>query len=142
MRFSPPASIAGSVFARVKSDAQGSAIRALLGAGAASVIPADMLSGGITDLPARPLLALAILPARTDGARDLHAYRWWVYDDPHQGTVRIDRILAVLPRAYDLEYTAPLSAPASGVQLGGASESRVDSILNLRWRFYDLIILA
>jgi hypothetical protein len=141
MRFSDPAALAGALVARLTTDAQGAAVRALLGAGAASIIPVDQVDAGTAALPARPLLALATLPSRTDGARDLHVYRWWIYDDPGQGTARIGQILAALPGAYDPEYV-PLPPGVGGIQFGGAGEARVDTALNLRFRWFDLTILA
>jgi len=141
MRFTDPAAIAGAVFARLTTAAEGVAVRGLLGAGAASVIPVDRLEAGADDLPTRPLVALATLPARTDGGRDLHTFRWWVYDDPQQGTARIGLVLAALPGAYDPER-APLPAGVGGIQFGGASEARVDTALNLRFRFFDLVVIA
>lgn len=141
MRFSNPAAIAQAVVNRIATDAEGEAVRDLLSAGAAGVITVDQLEAGADDLPERPIVALATLPARTDGGRDLHTFRWWVYDDPDQNTARIDLILAQLPRAYDPERV-PLPPGIGGVQFGGASEARPDSALGLRFRFFDLTVIA
>lgn len=141
MRFSNPATIAAAAFDRVKSDAAGVPARALLGQGAASVIPADSLLLGTAALPARPLLAYRPGPVPHVGGLDQHGGAWWIYDDPGRGTGGIDAIAAALVAAYDIDRGAPpLPSPCGGVRVGALSEPRTDAALGLLCRRLDIII--
>lgn len=140
MRYSAPNQIAAATFARLKTDPAGAALRALLGAGAASVITADALKVGAELLPARPLVALRVGPVPTLGHVDGHAYSLWIYDDPDQGTARIDQIAAAVPLAFDTDRGAP--PLAGGVRLGALAEPRHDPALGLEARRYDLTVYA
>jgi hypothetical protein len=124
MRFSDPSIIAALAFNRIKSDAAGASVRAMLGEEGASVIPADHLGRG--DLPARPLLAYRPGPVPTVAG---------------QGTYRIGQIAAALALAYDLDRGAPvLPSPAGAARVGSLSEPRDDAALGLRFRRLDLTI--
>jgi hypothetical protein len=139
MRFSDPSIIAALAFNRVKSDAAGASVRAMLGEEGASVIPADHLGRG--DLPARPLLAYRPGPVPTVAGVDVHNGGWLIYDDPGQGTYRIGQIAAALALAYDLDRGAPpLPSPAGVARVGSLSEPREDAALGLRFRRLDLTI--
>ncbi|HMQ30012.1 MAG TPA: hypothetical protein PKD53_04755 [Chloroflexaceae bacterium] len=141
MRFSSPATIHQLAFQRLKSEPAGSALRALLGAAGASVIPATEL--GKAALPPRPFVAYR--PGATTNVLgiDQHQAAWWVYDDPAQGTWRIDQVVAALAPAYLLERgAAPLPSPAGPVRLVAADEPREDLALGLRCRRVTLAIDA
>lgn len=140
MRFSNPATIGGHVFNRLKVDDAGASTRALLGAGADSVIAADVLVMGTARLPARPLVAYRPGPVVTVGGLDQHGASWWIYDEPARGTAGLDLVAAQLVTAYDTDRGAPpLPSPCGAVRVGTLSEPRIDSALGLIARRFDLI---
>lgn len=94
-----PAVIKAACFAILETDSAGSAVRAALGSGAASVVAKDELSSGT--LPACPFVALQWGPEggpRT-GVRSFFP-TWWVYDDVGRGFYRINAILPLIEAAY------------------------------------------
>ena len=98
------AALNAATFARLKGEAAGADVRALLGAGAASVIPARALRGA---LPARPLIAWrqgAVTGQGDDWRRVVGA--WWAYDDPAQDYYRINSIVAAIEAAHPLDWLA------------------------------------
>lgn len=133
MRFSDPTIVNHAVFARLASEAAGAAARALLGAGAASVLTSDALERGTSGLPARPLAVLASGPVPTNGGIDQHTGAWWLYDDPSQGLARLDALAKAICDAYDIERGAP-ALTAGRLLLGDLSEPRLDTALGLRAR--------
>ena len=135
-----PVAVAAAVRARIATDGAGAACRALLGAGAGSVIAASALEVGVPGLPLRPLLALSLGPVPTTGGADQHTASWYIYDDASQGTARIDAIATALVALYDQERAAPLSV--GPVDVGALSEPRIDSALRLRYRRLDLVTLT
>lgn len=141
MRFSNPASIHRLAFQRLKSDPAGAAARALLGDAERSVIPATDI--GRAPLPPRPFLAYKPGPSTNVLGIDTHTAAWWIYDDPPQGTYRVDQVAAALAPAYLPERGAPpLPSPAGPARLLGLSEPREDLALGLRYRRLDLSIDA
>lgn len=139
MRFSNPSTISAVAFARVKSDAAGASVRALLGEGAASVIPAAHL--GKKPLPPCPLVAYRPGPVPTVAGVDIHNGAWLIYDDPEQGTYRIGQIASALVQAYELDRGAPvLASPAGAARVGSLSEPRNDEALGLTFQRLDLTI--
>jgi hypothetical protein len=100
------ASINGLLFARLKSDAAGTAVRAALGAGAASIIPAHQLRR-----EPRPVRLMAVWRGSSVGGqsgqmRDIIG-TWWIYDDPAQGYARIDALIPLMEAAYPLDTISP-----------------------------------
>jgi hypothetical protein len=131
------------VYNRLYSDSNGSAVRALLGAGASSVIHAKELSETrATDivLPARPFIALrpGAIPT-TDRVIEQPQFTWFVYDDPSQGYYRINAILPALATAYTGDSVTPLQLTTSAgiglVTVDSPSQETQDDKLNLFVRF-------
>lgn len=102
------------VFGRLKSDSAGAAVRAALGAGAASVIHAEELkkysTTNGTPAPARPLLAFRSGPV-AGSSYDMRVplYTWWIYDDTEQGYWRINALQVLIERAYYPPHCIPFA---------------------------------
>lgn len=93
-------------FDRAATDAAGAAIRAALGAGAASVIHAERLRsyGPGALMPARVLLAFRGGPiSGASWERRGVALTWWIYDDPAQGYARINGLIPLIEAAYPFD---------------------------------------
>lgn len=132
--------LTAAVYSRLRSDAAGATVRGLLGAGAASVIPAEGLSK--ETLPVQPFVALRGGPIPTV-SDVIHAptFTWWVYDDPQQRYYRINGLLLPIGRAFDFE-TNPLVAtgvPISRVTVAVGGETP-DPALGLVVRPVQLVI--
>lgn len=144
------------VFERIELDAQGAAIRAVLGDGANSIIHAEDLpddkdpyvQGGSTQiiLPKRPLLAFRAMPIfTTDRDIQIPTFRWHVYDDRTAwGYLKIKSIITLLGRAYAAD---PQLQFASGGVIGSAgvtdaSSETSDPSLNLLLRYVTVTIVA
>jgi hypothetical protein len=127
------ATINGLLFARLKSDAAGAAVRAALGAGAASVIPATHLRR--EPRPARVLLVWrgSSVGGQSGGMRDIIG-TWWIYDDPAQGFARIDALIPLMEAAYPLDVIDPGETRIT--LIGQQGESAV--LGGLRERFVQL----
>lgn len=126
---SNPALVTKVAYERIKSAAPGAAVRALLGAGAASVLPWTALAAGATALPARPLVAYKPGVISPIAGIDQHGGEWWIYDDPDQGTWRIDQVAAALFAAYDPDLAPALPYPVGAARVDTLSEPRVDRAL-------------
>jgi hypothetical protein len=100
------ATINGLLFARLKSDTAGAAVRAALGAGAASVIPATHLRR--EPRPVRPMLVWrgSSVGGQSGEMRDIIG-TWWIYDDPAQGFARIDALIPLIEAAYPIDVIDP-----------------------------------
>lgn len=88
------------LYNRIAYDAAGAAVRAILGAGSPSVIPASQLRAGLA-YPDRPFIAFragAVGGATLD--MRLVSATWWLYDDMVQGHGRINSIIQPLQAAY------------------------------------------
>lgn len=109
------------------------AVRAALGASASSVIGREKIRGGITNLPARPFIALQWVTSggpRNRGVQTAYPV-WWLYDDAVYEHSRIDPLLALVKAAYtenilamcyvdflperEFESDAALSLPATSL---------------------------
>lgn len=123
------ASIAASLYSRVKSDSAGSAVRALLGAGATSVIPARDLpkeTGDLGLLPARPLLVWR-RGVTSEVDQMWRAFgTWWAYVELDQGDRPLDQIVSALIAAYP-RFCIPLGR----VTVGPIGQPGEDRDLNL-----------
>jgi len=99
------AAINGLLYAQLKTAAAGAAVRAALGAGAASIIPAEKLRQ--EPRPARVLLVWrgGSVGGSSGDMRPITGV-WWVYDDPHQGYARIDALVPLVEAAYPLDCVA------------------------------------
>lgn len=93
------ASINGLLYAQLKTATAGAPVRAALGAGAASIIPAERLRQ--ESHPARVLLVWrgGSVGGQSGDIRPITGV-WWVYDDPHQGYARIDTLVPLIEAAY------------------------------------------
>jgi len=128
------------VVARLKTDAEGASVRALLGAGAQGVIHADDLSRDT--LPARPLLALRAGPVPQLN-RIVHApiFTWWIYDDLEQRYARIDALARPITLAYAARKLALSSGGVIGsVEVGQLSAQQPDPALGLVCRSIKVIL--
>lgn len=99
--------ITSQIWARLASDtdAPALAVRAVLGAGASSIIHAKDLDK--ESLPARPFMALrgGTLGGQSGQMRPF-VIRWWVYDDPGQGYWRINGLVPLIEQVYT-EFCIP-----------------------------------
>ena len=91
-----------AIYDRLKTDAAGASVRALLG-GAGSVIHAV----NVGSKPTRPFVALraGAIPGASREVR-IPAFTWWVYDDKEKGYAKIGDILEAIEAAYT---TTPIS---------------------------------
>lgn len=103
----PPdlAAINGLLYAQLKTALAGAAVRAALGAGAASIIPANQLRQ--EPRPARVLLVWrgGSVGGASGEMRPLTGV-WWIYDDPNQGYARIDALVPLIEAAYPVACLA------------------------------------
>lgn len=121
------------VFDQLASAAAGAAVRAALGAGAASIIHAEQLNK--ETLPARPLLALrgGAMPGQSGDIR-IPTWRWWIYDEPAQGYYRINGLVPLIEQAYPF-YCIPFGK----ILVSGVSEEYpIDPTLGLLARVLPL----
>ena len=116
------------VYSRVKTDADGAAVRALAGS-ASSVFPADEL-GNVTGKVFPWLVWRPVAVGGTSGEmRDL-AGSWWVYDAPGAGSYRLYQIASALEALYggvnvlDMPYARTfvthIGRPETDAALNGA----------------------
>jgi hypothetical protein len=134
-----PQTIGLAVFNRLKSDSQGTAFRALLGAGANSVIGADALSED--SLPAAPFVALrAGSIATIQTVNNALIFTWHLYDLPEFYHSRINGLLLPLARAYDALRLTATTAPISKVDIETADEETFDSALGRNTRAIRVIV--
>lgn len=112
-------SIYAWMFERLHSDVAGTLVRATAG-----VIPAHDLDKDA--LPPRPFLAFrqGAVGGTSDEMRTPSA-TWWVYDDPHQGTWRINGLTLAIEQAY------PRIARTDGEFSVGIGQPVPDTTLNL-----------
>jgi hypothetical protein len=103
----PPdlATLNGLLYAQLKTALAGGAVRAALGAGAASIIPAEKLRQ--EPRPARPLLVWrgGSVGGQSGDMRPITGV-WWAYDDPGQGYARIDALVPLIEAAYPRDALA------------------------------------
>ena len=92
-----------ALYAQLKTQAAGAAVRAATGEGsAAGIIPAHRLR--ITPRPARPFLcARAGVISGQEGDMRGVILTWWIYDDPGQGYARIDALIDLVRAAYPID---------------------------------------
>jgi hypothetical protein len=103
-----------SLYAVLKSDAAGAGVRAATGPGtAAGVIPAHLLK---QPRPARPLVVWrgGVVGGESDQLRSVNG-TWWVYDDPEQGSVRINTIISLIESAYPPDAIASGRTTVTGI---------------------------
>lgn len=107
--------LSAAIWQRATADADGTALRAALGAGAASILMAeDLRVEGLTiaTLPARPFIALRRGPAPNAARVTVRPlYTWYCYDDPAIGYGRLEALPALVGAAYE----SPLLVPSVGV---------------------------
>jgi hypothetical protein len=93
------------LYARLKSDAAGAAVRAATGPKSADgVIPAHLLR---KPLPARPFVCAraGVISGQSDSMRGV-ILTWWIYDDPGEGYARIDALIDLVSAAYPIDALA------------------------------------
>jgi hypothetical protein len=125
-------SLLTAVYARLYADAQGAAVRALLGAGADSVLVAeDLRIEGLTvlSLPARPLVALRRGAVPIDGrVVNRPVYTWYVYDDPSAGYGRIEALLQPLAQVYEGTPLFVSTVAVGDVEVSAGAQLRDDAL--------------
>jgi hypothetical protein len=129
------------IYNRIATHSDGSAIRALLGASATSVIHVKDMD---KPLPATPFVAMRPGPVPyADRIVLKPSYRWFIYDDPNQGYYRINQIAALLDTAYTTTVPQFTTANAVGlIETGNLSAEIKDDTLNLFVRFLDISLLV
>ncbi len=127
--------VTSQIWARLASDldARAAAVRAALGAGAASIIHAEQLVQ--EPRPARPFLAFrgGSLTGESLQMRPFSC-RWFLYDDPGQGYWRINGLAPLIEVAY-----TPLCIPHGRIVVALVTDERPDTTLNLLMRSVQLI---
>lgn len=120
------ASIAASLYSRIKSDVAGADVRALLGAQAGSVLPAHELPRDARALPARPLLVWR-RGATSQVAGIWRVFgAWWAYIELGQSERALDRIVSAVLAAYP-----PFCIPYGRVAVGPVGQPGEDRDLGL-----------
>jgi hypothetical protein len=134
-----PAAIGMAVFNRLKLDSQGTAFRALLGAGANSVIGADALNKD--SLPVAPFTALRAGTISTIATiNNALVFTWYFYDTPEFYHSRINGLLLPLARAYDALRLTATNAPISKVEVEAVGAEDYDSTLGRYVRAARVIV--
>lgn len=100
------------------------AVRAALGAGAASVIPVDALRGA---LPAAPFIAVGFGPVNGAPLRDLRILypTLWLYDDAGQRWYRLNDLAALVEAAFPED-----GLTAAITRMAGLGQEFTDEALN------------
>lgn len=112
-------------FAVLKTDSAGTSVRAALGDGANSVVPATDLAK--TPLPAAPFLVLRGGPASGDRRLMRDAFfTWYLYDDAQQRWRRINGLLPLIEAAYTND---PRVIPWHVIHIGSFSSEVTDAAL-------------
>ena len=136
------AALMAAIYRRLHDDAAGAATRALLGDGAASVIPAHALRAG--SLPPRPFLVLRGGPVPGDRALWLPVVYWWSYDDPQQGYRRLNSLIKPLALAYDqtVNRLTATGCPIAAINVEADADENYDTQLGLNVRRIKLSIVT
>jgi hypothetical protein len=94
-----PAAIKSAFFTVLYSGSAGAAVRAALGAGAASVVERNKINAA--SLPATPFLALqwGVKGGPRTGVRQYFP-TWWIYDSPLHWMTRIEALIPLIEAAY------------------------------------------
>jgi len=112
------------VFARLKSHSAGTAVRAALGNGANSVIPAEDLKA--KPPPATPFLALRGGPVAGAGIEmRIPIWTWYLYDDVQAGYWRVNGLIPLIEQAYP-----PQAVPYGRIQVVAIGGETSDPALN------------
>lgn len=139
------AAITLAVSERLRTDAAGSAVRAALGAGAASVLHAEDLRVeglAVAALPARPLVALRRGPTpQSQGVVYGPLYTWYCYDDIAQGYGRIEALPLLIAQAFRARLIVGTTA-VGAQELGSVGAQLRDERLGLLVVPMQLIIGA
>jgi len=127
------------VFQRLRADSEATAVRAALGAGALSIIPAEALK---LPPPATPFVALRAGPVPIiSNAVYAPIFTWYLYDDPQQNYWRIDGLLYLIGKAYAARL---LDSPRGGainlVDGSAGPQTSDDKLGGLLVRTYQLVI--
>lgn len=136
---------------RLRLDAEGQAVRDILGvngqgvrmaAALTCIIHADDLDK--TPLPAAPFLAWRRMPTLLS-ERVVHraSYTWWMYDDRAQGYARLDELYGLIMRAYALRTLDQDTGGVIGaVELGDGGAQLFDRTLQRNASSINLYITA
>lgn len=117
-----------AVFGRLKDDLEGAPVRAVLGAGSASVIAAARLDA--RSLPPAPFLALQLRPqTRAADGTYLARYTWWVYDDPAYLLTRMGLLPALLTAAYATPLPLVPGIHPGRIDFDTVADGRIDPAL-------------
>lgn len=127
------AALTSAVYERLRSESAGAALRALLGADAASVLLAeDVRVEGllVRQLPVRPLIALRRGAVPTIGrVVNRPIYTWYCYDDPAAGYGAIEALIQPLAEAYTTELIIGTVA-VGDIEVSAGGQTR-DDVLKL-----------
>lgn len=129
------AALTSAVYDRLHSDDAGAAVRAALGAGAASVLMAEDLrieGLAVRALPARPIVALrrGAMPTTQRAIVDVPVYTWHAYDDPDIGYGRLEALLPLIAAAYqDVPTPATVGVGEIAVSAGAQTRSSAPALL-------------
>lgn len=122
------AELTNLVLARLKTDAAGAPVRALLGSGAESVIEAWQVRSVLAEQRRFPLVALAGGPIASSEAVQFPEYSWWLYDELAFGHTRLRPLVHTIGRAFDLE-DSPLGMLSVHADIDAGDEF-IDAIYN------------
>ncbi len=97
-----PAQLKSAFWNVLYTDTAGTAVRAALGAGATSIVERQGLSAGVTNLPARPFIALQWGNGGGVRNRGIQTFFpvWWAYDEDLYGWGRLEDLVALIHAAY------------------------------------------
>ncbi len=132
--------ITAQILARLTTDAAGSAVRAVLGAGADGIVHGDQLKRYTKQypMPARPLIAYRWGPI-TGASFEMRALllTFWPYDDPPEPgddpTQRYARINSLLPLLEQTFYP-PDCIPFGRIEATNTGQEFPDQVLGLLTR--------
>jgi hypothetical protein len=128
-----------AVFNRLRTDAAGSAIRALLADGASGIVHTSAINA--ESFPNRRFIAIrpGAIPT-SERIIQKPTYQFWIYDNPNEGFHRINAVLPLLYTAFDyLANPLTLASGAIGlVDVDNPSQELLDPVLTLNVRFVTL----
>lgn len=129
-----PQSITTAIFSQLQTAGAGVTVRAVLGAGADSVIAADRLALMPPQIPALPLVAWrgGAITGETKEMRIVLG-AWWVYDALIQGYRRINGLIPLIATAYPFD-----AVPYGRILVARIGDETTDRALNLVCRQVQL----
>lgn len=125
-----------AIYDRLRSDAAGASVRALLGGSTNSVIHAAALGGGI---PARPFVALraGAIPGASRDVR-IPTWTWWIYNEKAAGYAKIGDIVEAIEAAYTATPISLSTTVVDRVEVANIGAETSDEALALLVRSLQL----